>query len=96
MTFHEPEVSNSDQGLYPKYVVFKHPKEDAVSFMGIYLSEAKIPKYMENVEDFTFVLKPLNDRHARLAMAVYAESVRKEKPRLAQEIKEMLDDFQGS
>ena len=85
-----------DQGIYPKYVVFKHPKEEPTGFMGTYLSQARIPKDMPLVEDFVFVLKPLKDRAARLALAVYAEAVRHEKPRLAAELKEILDDFDGT
>lgn len=96
MTFHPPEITE-DKGLYPKYVVFRHPRQEAEFFLAQYKAPgATSLRHLEEVEDFCFVLKPLKDRHARLALAVYAESVRKDKPRLAAEIKEWLDDFQGS
>jgi hypothetical protein len=90
-----------DKGIYPKYVVFKHPDfEMADAFVTTRYDEGNetgVEVYdLEQVKDFTFVLKPLKDRHARLALAVYAESVRSEKPRLAAELKEILDDFQGT
>lgn len=87
-----------DKGIYPKYLVFKHPdfepagfKAEAWEFSEQYSSEV----FLDPVEDFCFVLKPIKDKHARLALSVYAESVRKEKPRLAKELREILDDFDG-
>lgn len=97
-------MQQDDPGIYPKYVVFKHPKEPVEEFeaegwryftdRGGKMQAIKID--LELVEDFVFVLKPIKDRAARLALAVYAEAVRHEKPRLAEELKEILDDFQGT
>lgn len=59
------------------------------------------PKYtvfkygtFDPVRDFVFVLKPMTDPHARLAMAVYAESVKKDKPKLSEEMKQYLEDME--
>ncbi len=40
----------------------------------------------EPIEGFAFVLKPEEDPHARWALAAYANSIRDENPRLAQDI----------
>jgi len=80
-------------------VVFKHPAFIAASYTAVareFSEEFSPAVELVEVEDFVFVLKPLKDRAARLAMAVYAEAVRHEKPRLAAELNEILDDFDGS
>lgn len=72
-------------GIYPKYVVFKHPGDDRdIDREDIQLEE---------VDDFCFVLKPIKDKHARIAMAAYAESVKEEKPQLAKDLYEILGDY---
>lgn len=86
-------VGENDQGIYPKYVVFKHPKEETTGYQGVYMSRAGIPKHMDLVDDFCFVLKPIKDKHARIAMAAYAESIKDEKPQLARDIYEVLGDY---
>lgn len=88
-----------DQGIYPKYVVFKHPKQEVEHFQAKawipqpgYENAWDIPT-LELVDDFVFVLKPIKDKHARIAMAAYAESVKEEKPQLAKDLYEILGDF---
>jgi hypothetical protein len=48
--------------------------------------------YAEEVHDFIFPLKPDTDHHARVALAAYAASVAEEKPRLAQDLFQVLSD----
>lgn len=84
----------NERGIYPKYVVFKHPKVEVYKFGGAYSTapfETALP--LEQVEDFVFVLKPLHDPAARVAMAAYAESIYEEKPQLAKDMWEVLGDF---
>lgn len=84
----------TDRGIYPKYVVFKHPKEEVKNFGGAYTTPDSVRGYpMELVEDFVFVLKPLKDKAARVAMAAYAEAIYEEKPQLAKDLWEVLGDF---
>lgn len=83
-----------DRGIYPKYVVFKHPKVEVKQFGGAYTEVGSHQAYpMEQVKDFVFVLKPLKDKAARVAMAAYAEEIFDEKPQLARDIWEILGDF---
>lgn len=85
-----------DKGIYPKYVVFKHPKFDPAVIMASaweFSKEFSPPTRLEGVDDFCFVLKPIKDKHARIAMAAYAESVKEEKPKLAADLMEILSDF---
>lgn len=83
-----------DQGIYPKYVVFKHPKVEVDRFGGAYREAVTGDVYpMEQIKDFVFVLKPLKDKAARVAMASYAEEIFDEKPQLARDIWEILGDF---
>lgn len=88
-----PVEVEPDQGMYPKYVVFKYPHWDAE------VIEARAStgydgtvEWLELVDDFFFVLKPISDKHARVALAAYAESVKDEKPQLAADIMEVLSD----
>lgn len=84
----------TERGIYPKYVVFKHPQVEVKQFGGAYTEEGNFQAYpMEQVDDFCFVLKPIKDKHARVAMAAYAESVKEEKPQLAKDLYEILGDF---
>lgn len=85
-----------NQGLYPKYLVFKHPKLDiaSISAEAVVLDGevgGKVP--LDLVNDFTFILKPIKDKHARVALAAYAESCKEEYPHLSQDIYEVLSDF---
>lgn len=98
---------NADQGIYPKYVVFKHPSEWEMNkrpgidpefvARGLWPVPNTNIRYekldMELVNDFVFVLKPISDKHARIALAAYAESVKEEKPQLSRDIYEVLSDF---
>ncbi len=47
---------------------------------------------LEEVQDFVFVLKPDHDRHARVALAAYAWSCMDEKPALAEDLLQVLND----
>ncbi len=84
------------EGVYPKYLVYRHP-----DFMPAYnecyvqeFSEDFSPRIsMELVDDFCFVLRPIKDKHARVAMAAYAESVIEENSLLAKELRDILSDF---
>ena len=81
------------EGIYPKYVVFKHPgfvPEQVIAHayeqvMGIGIN-------LRRVEEFVFVLKPRTDPHARVALAAYAESVRYDKPILSSELRQIISD----
>lgn len=90
----------NDRGIYPKYVVFKHPKVEFDHLVAKSIKESdgfsmKQEQYLDQVEDFVFVLKPLKDPAARVAMAAYAEAIYEEKPQLAQDMWEILGDFHG-
>lgn len=50
----------------------------------------QIVEPLVEVTAFTFVLKPDSDRHARVAIAAYAWSVRDDDPALAQDLLDML------
>ncbi len=81
------------EGIYPKYVVFKHP-----DFVPFWMEARAAPPEigesipLEVVEDFCFVLKPGSDRHARVAMAAYAQSVMEDKPLLGEELMQIVAD----
>lgn len=84
-------------GIYPKYVVFKHPdfipdNYYAVGWQTSEPGESMRHERLEHVEDFCFVLK-ISDPHARPALAAYAQSVRNERPRLSTELMELLGDL---
>lgn len=82
-----------DKGIYPKYVVFKHP-----DFIPFWLEGRAAPPEighsvpLELVGDFCFVLKPGSDRHARVAIAAYAQSVMEDKPLLGEELMQIISD----
>ncbi len=88
------------KGLYPKYVVFKHPEYEAAAFeayavVGFTDRGGKLAynsRTIDQVEDFYFVLKPGSDRHARVAMAAYAQSVMEDDPLLGEELMQIIND----
>lgn len=86
----EPSNVDGEQGLYPKYVVFKHPEAETFWSIAHASIEGRLID-LEEVEDFTFVLRPSKDYHARVAMAAYAESVRHWNEQLAEDLYEALE-----
>lgn len=92
-----------DRGIYPKFLVFEHPDEEVQDVRVTYFHKHRLPDspvvtnlhqhYAPPLDDFVFVLKPISDKHARVALAAYAESVKEEKPNLSNDIREVLDDF---
>lgn len=88
-----------DKGIYPKYVVFKHPGfEPEVLDAKAFADSAGEYSWstfadLEHVDDWVFVLKPISDPHARIALAAYAESCKAERPQLSQDIYEVLGDY---
>ncbi len=82
------------EGIYPKYVVFKHPgfvPEQVIAHA--YEQVMGIGMNLPRVKEFVFVLKPGTDKHARVAIAAYAESVRYDKPVLSQELRQIISDY---
>ena len=69
-----------DDGLVDKYRVFRIAEEPSHDSPGA----------MEAVDAFTFVLKPNNDHHARVAIAAYAASCAIEKPQLSKDLYDLL------
>lgn len=91
----EPE----EDGLYFKYRVFKepdnvytHPTALLASYNSITEGAGQMAALAEEVRSFVFVLKPDTDHHARVALAAYAKSVAIEKPRLHNDLMEILTD----
>ena len=81
------------KGIYPKYVVFKHPSfvpEQVIAHA--YEEVMGIGMNLPRVEEFVFVLKPGTDRHARVALAAYAQSVMVDKPLLGEELMQVIAD----
>ena len=83
------------EGIYPKYVVFKHPDFvpdliEAVAYPP-YKGGFTPPETLFPIQEFVFVLK-VTDHHARVAMAAYAESVRYDKPVLSSELRQIISD----
>jgi len=87
-----------DRGIYPKYVVFKHPEYEPtwIEAQTFSISGPTFPgeqgDKLDLVEEFIFVLKPGSDRHARVAMAAYAQSVMEDKPLLGEELMQIVAD----
>jgi hypothetical protein len=90
-------------GLYPKYIVYRWPVKPLgiePDIHAVYLSDfsvgpegpGEVWEEMEQVQVFTFVLKPDTDQHARVAIAAYAESVRPTDPRLAADLDEAMSE----
>lgn len=82
-----------DRGIYPKYLIYKYPKGISPLDIRTAVATSNTTEVLEPVDDFCFVLKPLHDKHARIAMAAYAESVKEEKPQLAADLYEILGDY---
>lgn len=81
------------EGIYPKYLVFKHPDFIPVgvsAWVSASLGEGVEMSPLHQVEDFVFVLKPDSDVHARIAIAAYAESVRQENDQLSVDLFDVL------
>lgn len=90
-------VLEEEDGLYYKYRVFKEPKgvgdlSHPVRILATW-GLGRPPQKVEEVQEFTFTLKPDTDHHARVALAAYAKSVAQEKPRLHDDLMEVLGDF---
>jgi len=82
-----------DKGIYPKYVVFKHPDfVPAQVIAHAYEEVMGIGMNLPIVEEFVFVLKPGTDRHARLVIRAYAQSVMDEQPLLGEELMQIGAD----
>lgn len=87
------------KGLHYKFRVFKEPQD--VDDHPVRLMMAPVyrshngPLHLEEVEDFVFVLRPERDSHALQAMIAYAASCQEEKPELAQDILNHVDDLKG-
>jgi len=88
-------MPDKDQ-LYPKYLVFHHPQalydftEAKTIVVGGDAEEEET--FLVEVDGFFFVLKPDTDKHARVALAAYAESVADEFPGLAKDLRGYLLD----
>jgi len=84
------------EGIYPKYVVFKHPFFAPTSIIARAYEElsqgSRREELLRQVQDFVFVLKPGKDRHARVAIAAYAQSVMVDKPLLGEELMQVIAD----
>lgn len=87
-----------DLGLTDKYRVFHAPKytdgqpaEILATFVATSPHGLEITGRMTEVESFVFVLKPNHDHHARVALAAYAASCARDKPQLAKDLKDLLD-----
>ncbi len=81
--FHEPSIDENDE--------IGHPVEMSAMYISVE------PDEWEDVKEVTgsfFVLRPENDHHARVAMAAYAYSCRKELPHLAADIIGMIDQLE--
>lgn len=87
---------NPEDGLTDKYHVFRAPPsiEPGLKVRASYSGEyngVSMTGALREIGSFTFVLKPNNDHHARVALAAYAASCSITKPQLARELREMLD-----
>lgn len=87
-------VEQEVDGLYEKYRVFKEPEAEehpvgviATWHDGRFNYRGPLEEIMDS---FVFVLKPDTDHHARVALAAYAESVSREKPKLANDLRLVL------
>lgn len=95
----ELDESVEPDGLYAKYRVFKEPEdvdEHPVEVQAEWrvLNEdgwVRNQGVLEEVSTFIFPLKPDTDRHARVALAAYAWSVKNEKPELHTDLMSMLE-----
>lgn len=81
--------------LYVKYRIFHEPSVEVhpAEVTASYKADGDRPRPLYEVEGFLFPLKPDTDRHARVALAAYAESVRVDRPRLAEDLDLILADL---
>ena len=81
-----------DDGLVDKYRVFRIPAnvEGAELDLLPTLDAEGTQVVLQEVDAFTFVLKPNNDHHARVAIAAYAASCTIEKPQLSKDLYDLL------
>lgn len=100
MTERLTHTTDEPDELYAKYRVFREPLEssehpvqliEGPTFLLDTIEFGRVSVYLNEVEEFTFVLKPDTDQHARVALAAYAESVRPFKPQLAKDLTEALE-----
>jgi len=93
------EPYDPDGLLQDKYRVFHapkytdgHPADVRASYSAQSPHGLAIDGSLVEVKDFTFVLKPGNDHHARVALAAYAASCAIEKPQLSTDLFVLLGD----
>lgn len=96
----QPELPfENKEGLYPKYLVFKHPGEEwvkepdqQVAFRHSHAPGWSPSHYhgLEKVEDFVFVLKPYSDPAAASALHMYMVST--QNLSLARDLKPIVDE----
>ena len=90
-----------NKGLYPKYIVYRWPSDalnDEPEINASYLADFNVGPEgpgevwlaLEEPKGFLFVLKPDSDHHVRVALAAYAESVRPEDLKLAEDLDMVL------
>lgn len=83
------EVPDEERGMYPKYRVFKIDEHMPDGSVEIEVGPGQFDTLTE-VEDPCFVLK-FDDPAAQDALWVYANSVKKKYPLLAEDIKEQIN-----
>ena len=88
-------------GMYTKYRVFREPDIETseghpVEIVAYYYLSPPVGNMGENLievdDGMLFVLRPVNDKHAQVALAAYAESCLQDMPKLSQDITDMLGD----
>lgn len=90
----EMAMMAGDDGLVDKYRVFRVPSEvhfpAEVDLLPTVEFDDGEQMSLPEVTAFVFVLKPNNDRSARVALAAYAESCKLEKPMLSKDLYDLL------
>ncbi len=87
------------EGIYPKYLVFKHPffiptMVDAWAYEEISQGVGhKRQEKLTQVKDFVFVLKPSTDKDAVIALAAYAMAVRDDNPQLSADLRGIVEEY---
>ncbi len=86
--------------LYEKYRVFREPKnspEHPAEIVAYWVNPNTEDGYeypvLSEVREFVFVLKPDTDKHALLALKVYAELVAGDYPKLAEDLRIALSAY---
>lgn len=78
----------------PIKALYDHPQEDGlIGDKYIVTKWSDIKDETVDVDEWTFVLIPEKDPHARVAIAAYAESIRAFRPQLATELDQVLSDY---